>query len=222
MRIAIISDIHANYFYLEKIVDEINKRGIDQVYCLGDIIGYYDDPNACVELVKELCDGVVQGNHESYLLEEENYDLNKENSYKIKEHRLSLSSENLNYLKSLPKSLNVELDGKKLLFTHAKLGNNQAYIYSASDLDKKELDDLDYYFFGHTHLPFVTYHYGTCIINPGSVGQPRDYSQKPSFAILDIVKEEISIHKVSISNSLYIRRLKDKDYDKSVIDILIR
>src|SRR3989344_4001223 len=70
MRIALISDVHANLEALEAVLTDIKKEGVDKIYCLGDIVGYGPNPKECVALVRERCDIVVKGNHEVGLLDD--------------------------------------------------------------------------------------------------------------------------------------------------------
>ena len=64
MRIAILSDIHANLEALESALNYVSENAIDKIYCLGDIVGYGPNPNECVELIANKCDQVIMGNHD--------------------------------------------------------------------------------------------------------------------------------------------------------------
>ena len=68
MTIAIISDIHGNWEALSAVIEDVERRGIDSVYCLGDVVGYGPDPELCLGWVREHCPIVLLGNHEEALL----------------------------------------------------------------------------------------------------------------------------------------------------------
>ena len=222
MKIVVIADIHSNIFYFKEILKRIDEEKPDKVYCLGDLVGYYDDPNGVINLVREKGIISVKGNHEKYLLTEMNYDTENESIYRIREQLSLISKDNINYLKTLPDYIDLEIRGKKICLTHSLPNDTHTYLYNPENLQKKFLINFDYYFYGHTHLPLISYQYGVCVINPGSVGQPRDYTRKPSFSIVDFYNEKISIKKVKVSFDNYISMLKEQNYDKRVIDVLLR
>lgn len=221
MKIAIISDIHSNFFYFKKVILEIEKLNIDKIYCLGDMIGYYDEPNKVIELAMNKNIICIKGNHEKYLLGEIDYNNKNKDIYRIENQRRILSKQNLNFLKDLPDFVEEEISNKKFYLTHSLPSDTTSYIRSIHDLDNINLKNYDYYCFGHTHIPLISFHYGMCILNPGSIGQPRDYTQNPSFIIINIEKQRCELYKIDIEISSYIARLKKLNYPESLIKILI-
>lgn len=222
MKIAFISDIHSNYFYFKKVMLQIEKSNVDEIYCLGDMIGYYDKPDKVIELIINKNIKCIKGNHEKYLLGEIDYNKKNENIYRIENQRRTLSKENLNFLQSLPDSIEKKIDNKKFYLTHSLPNNTTSYIRSLHDLDSINSKIYDYYCFGHTHVPLISFHYGFCVLNPGSIGQPRDYTQKPSFIIVNTENQSCELYKVDIEISPYISQLKKMDYPEPLIRILIR
>ena len=222
MKIAFISDIHSNYFYFKKVMLQIEKSNVDEIYCLGDMIGYYDKPDKVTELIINKNIKCIKGNHEKYLLGEIGYNKKNENIYRIENQRRTLSKENLNFLQSLPDSIEKKIDNKKFYLTHSLPNNTTSYIRSIHDLDSINSKNYDYYCFGHTHIPLISFHYGLCVLNPGSIGQPRDYTQKPSFIIVNTENQSCELYKVDIGISSYINQLKKMDYPEPLIRILIR
>lgn len=67
MRIALISDLHANREALDAVFADIDRRGIETVYCLGDVVGYGPEPEYCVDVVRERCKLCLMGNHDEAL-----------------------------------------------------------------------------------------------------------------------------------------------------------
>ena len=222
MKVAFISDIHSNFFYLERVLQYIDELGADSVYCLGDLVGYYDNPNKVVDEIRNRGILCVKGNHDNYVLSEADYDSKKENVYQIKKHRKTLSDENLRFLQGLPSELDLVLAGKTFFMTHSLPGDPNTHVYDTKALDRKFTFNYDYYCYGHTHIPLHTYFYGTHVINPGSVGQPRDYTCKPSFAVLNIENDTCKLIKVQVDNLEYSDRLQQEGYAPSSIDVLNR
>ena len=222
MKIAVISDIHSNSFYLKEVLSAIKKQDVDEIYCLGDIIGCYDNPNEVIEIVRENNIKAVQGNHEEFLLKTLEYDKEKEHIYNIETQNQAITEENKLFLKSLPEFIELELENKKLFFSHNLNKDYSRYIYNTADIDKDFTKNYDYCFFGHTHIPLITSYYGTMLINPGSVGQPRDYSKQPSFVVLDLKTNQTSLCKMDINVKYYIESLENLDMDSSLINILKR
>ncbi|MDN5062712.1 metallophosphoesterase family protein [Aliarcobacter butzleri] len=222
MKIALISDIHSNLFYFEKVLHEIEKENVDDIYCLGDLVGYYDKPNEVIDLIKKKDIKCIKGNHDKYLLNELPYDLKKDEIYGIKQQRELLSNENFKFLRNLKDEIVLEINNKKIYMTHSFPNNCERYLYNLDNLNLEFLKEYDYYFFGHTHIPIITYHYGTCIVNPGSIGQPRDHTKQSSYAIVDFKLEEVKIKKVNHDIDVFTKELKNEQYAVQLIDILKR
>lgn len=187
MKILILSDIHGNLAALEAIHEKA-----DMVFCLGDIVNYGPYPKVCIERVKELTDKVVQGNHDNAI----GKDMDCGCSVKYKElsdagkifAKAALNESEKGFLGNLPLTIKTELGGKKFLFSHGSpSGNIYKYLRPAvSDTElENELKDVDadFVFIGHTHLPMVRKINGITVVNPGSVGQPRDGIPMASYAV---------------------------------------
>ena len=222
MIIALISDIHANYFYFEKVLAEIQHDKVDKIICLGDLIGYYDKPNEVIDLCKENSIECIQGNHEEYILGAIEYNRDKEYLYRIGKHKKILSDENKRFLKDLPKEITINYENLSIYCTHSLPGNCIKYLYNPNELKDEYILEYDYYCSGHTHIPYIQYKFGTCMINPGSIGQPRDYTVMPSYALIDLVNKEVKIKKLEVDVDVYIENLKKRDIPKELIDILKR
>jgi predicted phosphodiesterase len=205
MRRAILSDIHGNLEAFEAVRADIELQRLDEVVCLGDMIGYGPDPEAVIRGVRDLRCVTVRGNHEASLLSNTaRYRMNfqaRENSIKT-EHLLS--EESLSYCRNLPPSLH----SGNAWYVHG-YPPDSAFIYLFNQADSK-IEDLfstgpaSLYFVGHTHdLRLVSRQRGkvfrpplmrgrrdlekgnTYIINVGSVGQPRDGNNQAKYVIWD-------------------------------------
>lgn len=194
MRIAILSDIHANLDALERSLEEIERVGVDAIYCLGDVVGYNADPAPCVERVRAHCDGIVMGNHDAGVAQEEGLDvLPPDGQAAARHHRTRLSPDQIDFLSHLP----LKIQEANCTFVHASPDAPAAWKRLTSYPSARrqfEYFDTDVCFVGHTHVPTVmadrlgvfevrpNHRY---IVNVGSVGQPRDQNPKLSFGLFD-------------------------------------
>lgn len=222
MKIALISDIHGNWFYLQSVVQQLETDQVDLVYCLGDLVGYYDAPEAVVDWCMRNNIACVKGNHEKYLLNELTFDPQKEQYYRIQIHQAALNETHLSYLRNLPDSIEVTHEGRSFYLTHSKPADCESYAFDVDQLDRASLLSYDYYCFGHTHIPMIRYHYGTAVVNPGSIGQPRDFSRQPSYAVIDLSAETVSLKKLKVDYQSYCETLLEKRFDPKVVAVLQR
>lgn len=194
MKIAVISDIHSNRFALEKALATAEDHKVDEIYCLGDIVGYGPDPEICVELVRTNCVGVVYGNHDQAVVDP-SYAvyLPKDGQEAAAHNRKKLSEKQLFYLYSLPLSFKAH----DCTFVHASPNEPDKWLRLESVLqasDAFKAFDTSICFIGHTHIPgiianrmgsFKVKPGGRFIVNVGSIGQPRDGNSRLSMGIFD-------------------------------------
>ncbi len=218
MRVAIISDIHGNLEALTTTLRYLEKHDIDQILCIGDVIGYYPDPIACIELVHTHIAKTIAGNHDVTVITEDS-EFRKEMSWynPYAAHALSWTRKTLekdrkawNWLMSLPLSQIIEIAGKKIFLVHGSPDSPlEEYIYYEGRSDYRTRarmnkwlnnNNWDILLLGHTHVPFCfrSKKTGGIVLNPGSVGQPRDGDPRSAFAIIEIdethtTKPEIEI-----------------------------
>jgi putative phosphoesterase len=195
MKILVISDIHGNLAALDAV-----REKADMIFCLGDLVNYGPYPAGCIERIRELTDKVVRGNHDNAI----GRDMDCGCSVKYKElseegkifTKNILSAGEKDFLGNLPITLNIEVEGKKFLLSHGS-PNGDMYKYLRPDVTDKEMEselrdiDADIVFIGHTHLPMVREIHGITIVNPGSVGQPRDGIPMASYAVWEDGRVEI-------------------------------
>jgi len=208
MRYLILSDIHANRTALDTALDAARNRW-QRAVCLGDLVGYGPDPNEVIDRVREIGAMTIRGNHDKAVSGlEEGEDFNPIAQFAVQWSREHLSDENRKYLTNLPPGPKT-LDGFSYL--HGAFHDEDEYVFSpALAVDGLLNAPTPVSFFGHTHLqggfsfrddnvvvlhaqplpgkPFstITLEPGTkYLLNPGSVGQPRDGDPRAAFAIYD-------------------------------------
>ena len=204
MRTLIISDIHANLTALEAVLAEAGE--IDAVWCLGDIVGYGPDPNECVTKVRQLPNLLcILGNHDAAAMKQIDADtFNPEARNAIIWTRNQLSDESMTFLGELPEVIKAS---DEVTITH---GSPRHPVWEYLLDTHAATLNFDYFetplcFVGHTHLPVIysldednyLARLGVpeaeekiilperAIINPGSVGQPRDRDPRAAFGLYD-------------------------------------
>ena len=194
MRIAILSDVHSNFEALVQAVAFMDESRIDELYCLGDIIGYGASPNECVALIRERAVHCVLGNHDLAAVEPSHAEfLNAPGKIAALWTNKVLTRENAEFLSNLP----YTIENEQVTLVHASPAQPHQWQYILSLEDARP--QLEYFhtpicFVGHTHVPsvcgedlktFTLNKQLKFLINVGSVGQPRDGDPRSSFGILD-------------------------------------
>jgi diadenosine tetraphosphatase ApaH/serine/threonine PP2A family protein phosphatase len=209
--IAIISDIHSNLEALEAVLEDIRKREVEKIYCLGDIVGYGPNPRECIDLMKA-CSVVLMGNHdEAVLFGARDFNLRAEMAIEWTRKELlentpdkAVAQARWEFLKQLPE-LKEEGD---CLFVHGSPRKPlREYIFPRDVNDRRKISEIfsrirSLCFVGHTHVPGIftedmRYVHPSelyniymldsrkTLFNVGSVGQPRDGNSEACYVTFD-------------------------------------
>ena len=216
MRYAFISDIHANLEALEAVLDDTETQQIDEILCLGDIVGYGANPNECVDLVIKKCPVTLLGNHDAAaveLLSTQHFNIHAKIA--IEWTTKTLRQDITDTLTELPLKSSIE----QLTLVHATPYEPNMWYYITS-LEEAAFNfqffDTQICLVGHTHIPIIIVldnqkelyvHQDTAIrlndiegsrllINVGSVGQPRDRNPKSCYGIFDTETGEFTYRRV--------------------------
>ena len=219
MRICVFSDIHGNSEAFDKMIS--NETGKADTYIFaGDIWGYfYDQPGIIDRLIDTENLIAVKGNHDEYYLAGDRSTklLNKYGSSYLNE----ISDAQMSFMKKLPDHLDIMIDGKRFGIYH---GGNADFleqrIYPDTEIDETILSrKFDYLILGHTHYRMCRRIKDTMIINPGSLGQPRD-GHGFSYCILDTETGRIDFKSVDIDIDKLLSLSKKIDGEKDVYKYL--
>ena len=219
MNIAILADIHANSLALDAVYKDLELSKCEAILVLGDLVGYYYSPCYVVDKIKNdsRC-VVIKGNHEKLLLRaitDKNFADRCHQKYGsgLNVAMKTLSNDQLDWIKELPESKAVEIGGLKLGLYHGSERHIDEYIYP--DVFEKRLGRIapesDFLFFGHTHYPVVFPRNDCVIVNPGSVGQPRDIGSVASYVILNTENLSIVNKRLPFANKRLIEKAKELD-----------
>lgn len=191
-KIAIISDIHSNIAALKAVFTQIEKLNIDTVLCSGDIVGYHTFPNEVVEFLIEKDVISIGGNHDLDII---NKKFNPDKTPDIFEFTYNLlTTENLKWLTSLPKTKLINIEDKSFFICHGSPKSEEEYLFEDDKNSENYAKESEYDILisGHTHLPWIKEYNSTLFINSGSVGKPKNGSPKASFATVTIDNNVVS------------------------------
>ncbi len=197
MRIAIFSDVHANIQALEAVWDDIRRQDPDEIYCLGDLVGYGANPNEAIEFIRENEVPTVMGNYDNGVGFEldscgcvyNNPRLERLGELSIGWSRGHTSQPNKEFLRSLPEEIRLKNRAPNLLLVHGSPRSLHEYLPE----ERPEVTferiakaaECDVMLFGHTHVPYEKRVAETQFVNAGSVGRPKDGDARAGYVILD-------------------------------------
>ncbi len=236
MKYAIISDIHANLEALDTTLKQIDKLGADKIICLGDIVGYGANPNECVETIRERSIESIIGNHDAVACgktEPDNFNPVARDAALWT--RNSLTEENREFLSELDESKLID----DFLIVHGAISDTDHYIFTAYDalIEFNLMKKQSVCFFGHTHVrTYYTFQNDSStnhldyefkidvkakyLINPGSIGQPRDRDPRASFLVYDTEKRTVKFTRVEYDISTTQKKIIEAGLDRRLADRL--
>lgn len=189
MKFALISDVHANIIALQAVLKDIDGREVDAILSAGDVVGYYPYPVETIALFRERRIISIQGNHDRAVLNAGDINFNPMARSAVTWTADHIDDRSREFLRGLPRHLSIELDGVRVSMYHGAPFDDDYYLFEdEADESLLAMANCDLLVLGHTHVPFIRRHPGGIILNPGSVGQPRDGDPDPSYAIYDTVR----------------------------------
>jgi predicted phosphodiesterase len=244
MRYLILSDIHSNLEAFQACVQRATQASYDSVLCCGDIVGYGPNPVEAIDGVRGLNALTIRGNHDRVAAGlDEATQFNPNARRAVYWTRAVLSDSHREYLARLPVGpLNVSADAQMV---HGALTHEDDYIFTEADADENFLlAEKRITFFGHSHFPVAFWSDGgdscsqamsyefdefiavkcesgkSLLINPGSVGQPRDGDPRASFAIWDSDRGRIEFYRVEYDIKTTQEKMRAADLPTYLIDRL--
>ncbi|WP_094226600.1 metallophosphoesterase family protein [Methanolobus psychrotolerans] len=227
MKLLIISDIHGN----KEALDAVMTVPHDDVICLGDLVDYGPSPGECIDLLREQDIPTLRGNHDNAVA----FGMECGCGYEYKHLSLAtrdytvniLNDIQIDFLRKLPMNIERTENGKKLYFTHGS--PLSFYDYIKPDTPEETIMeyikgvDAEFIFIGHSHLPFVHKVEGVTLVNPGSVGQPRDGDVHASCAVFDTATLQIELIRVEYDMEMVFEKIrKNMPNSNELISILKR
>lgn len=195
MKLGILSDAHGNPHGLLKCLQFFEDEQVDQVYFLGDAVGYMPDWKGVFELLEKYNVICLLGNHEQMAINKELPNKNK--VYGITKKLKAENIKSLRKAENFSPSMSINILNKDILLVHgAPWQPLDGYVYPNSDMEGFKSVDADAVFMGHTHHPFIKNIQGKLIVNVGSCGLPRDIGNLVSCAIYDVSENACQIYRI--------------------------
>lgn len=240
MRALIISDIHGNSDALNAVISSYS--GWDYLWVLGDLVDYGPEPHVVVDIIRELRpDVVVMGNHDHAVAfntdcrcAPELHELSEYTRSKIS-YRL-LSRDQITWLSTIPRIYNGSYGDLRVYIVHGS-PRNPLYGYLKPTLPLSELRlsltpsitamspkpvDADVVITGHTHIPMDIKVDSIRVLNPGSVGQPRDGDPRASYMVVDLNDFRVELRRIKYDVSRVISKLRSLNLDVKYVTWLER
>jgi predicted phosphodiesterase len=242
MRYLVFSDIHGNLEALQSILAAVEKVSIDKFLFLGDLVGYGASPNEVIQEIQKLDPlYIIRGNHDKAVSDLESIEtFNPVAAAAIHWTRNNLTKDNISYLSQLqPGPLTVD---ENLSICHGSPADEDYYIFGEFDAAEAFMyTDAPVTFFGHTHLPFVYTEDDRMVkgnfitsktrkvklkseikylINPGSVGQPRDRNPDAAYAVFDSGENSVFFHRIVYDIKASQKKITEVDLPRSLADRL--
>ena len=202
MKLALLGDIHGNHLALQVVLTAVSSSGAGKLLVTGDLVGYYFAPLKVLEMLQPWSRYVVRGNHEDMLNSARSNPefLNQMDASYGTGLRIALeqlSEEQIDELCSLPHPLELMIDGCRILLCHGTPWDNNQYVYPDAQqtlLERCALQEFDLIVLGHTHFPMLHLVGRTQVVNPGSVGQPRNRKPGAQWALFDTATRSLEFH----------------------------
>ncbi|MFP3853431.1 MAG: metallophosphoesterase family protein [Anaerolineales bacterium] len=209
--IAIFGDIHANLPALDAVLSDMESLGLDDRYCLGDLVGYGTEPNAVISRIRELAIPTLMGNYDqgvgnssddcgcAYRTDEDKARGKKSIAWTNEQ----TYPDNKQYLRELPQEISFALGEYSVMLVHGSPRRVNEYLFEDRPDRSFErlLDDtgVDVLICGHTHIPYhKVLPSGRHVINAGSVGKPKDGNPRACYLVLSSVESELDARFVRV------------------------
>lgn len=186
MRLALLADVHANLPALQAVLKDVDAVGVDQIWVAGDLVGYNPWPNEVLQTLRERRVRAIRGNHDRAALTGDTSWFNELAADAIRWTRIVLTPASVGYLKSLEDRMRLSLPHGIIAMYHGSPRDDDEYVMPwAADEALVSLAQAHFVILGHTHVPMAfSSRYGI-LVNPGSVGQPRDRDPRAAWALLE-------------------------------------
>jgi putative phosphoesterase len=219
MRVALLSDIHANQDALMPVLESIKELGLNEIIISGDLVGYYYGTPEVLKLLSTFTVYFCKGNHENMLaksISSNSFEEEVKSTYgsSLIIAQAKLSDSQLEYLIGAPHPLHLNIGNRSLLVSHGSPWNIDEYIYPDADLsiiDRFLKYPEDIFILGNTHYPMRIQIESKLIINPGSVGQSRANFGYADWATLDLSNLESKFYSTKYSTTRLIQECESID-----------
>ena len=197
MRLALLADVHSNLPALQAVLKDVDAVGVDQIWVAGDLVGYNPWPNEVVQVLRDRRVRAIRGNHDRAVLRGDTSWFNELAAEAIRWTRITMAPGNVGYLDSLEDRVRFASPDGTVAVYHGSPRNDDEYVMPwAADEALVRMADARFVILGHTHVPMAfSSRYGI-LVNPGSVGQPRDRDPRAAWALLETASGGVETRRV--------------------------
>lgn len=204
MRFAFFSDVHSNHAALRNVLEDVSTQGINETYCLGDLVGYGPHPNEVIDTIRRLEIPTIMGNYDdgvgfergdcgcAYVTDQEKIDGQKSVNWTTKR----VTQGNKEFLQGLYENIKFTVDGCRFMLVHGSPRRMNEYLHKdrSDDSIVRAIagHEIDVLLCGHTHKQYHRLVSGVHVVNDGSVGKPKDGDPRACYAIVE-TGEKLSV-----------------------------
>ncbi|MCX9010986.1 MAG: metallophosphoesterase family protein [Candidatus Methanoperedens sp.] len=196
MLAGLIADVHSNAVALRAVLAKLDAAGVEKILHAGDIVGYNPYPDETVGLFKKKNILSILGNHDRALITGDTSGFNLYAAAALRWTRNIMQPGNVEYIRGLENVEHIDLEGTPIALVHGSPRDLDEYIYpDDAEPGFLSLVNSSVLVLGHTHVQFKREYPEGMIVNPGSVGQPRDGDPRAAFAVLDTESGEVKLQR---------------------------
>jgi len=204
MQLGVISDVHANIVALDAVLSDMPD--VDLVVCAGDVVGYNPWPGECVDRIRESSIPTIMGNHDRAVVTGEYPGFNDMAVAGV-EHALDrLSDDQIEWLATLEPEQRLVDDRVKMVHGHP---DDPDHYTRPEEFGPDLLEDEELLIMGHTHVQHHEIYDEGMVVNPGSVGQPRDRDHRAAYTLVDLEEWTVDERRVEYDTDAVIHEVVD-------------
>src|SRR6266705_3517786 len=197
MRLAVLSDVHSNLPALQAVLADVDRIAPDGIWVAGDLVGYNPWPNEVLEILRERHVRAIRGNHDRGAIGGDTSWFNELAAEGVRWTRIHLAPAGVGYLKDLEDRTRSTMPEGVVAMYHGSPRNDDEYVFPwTADEALVQKAGAPFVILGHTHLPMARSFRSGLLVNPGSVGQPRDSDPRAAWGLLDLTRRTFAIRRV--------------------------
>ena len=197
VRVAVLSDVHANLPALEAVLADVDRAAPAGTWVAGDLVGYNPWPNEVLQILRDRGVRAIRGNHDRAALTGDTSWFNELAAAAIRWTRIQLTPASVGYLTGLEDRTRIPMPEGLVAMYHGSPRDDDEYVFpGTADEGLVRLAGAPFVILGHTHLPMADRFRSGLLVNPGSVGQPRDGDPRAAWGILDLTRRAFALRRV--------------------------
>jgi len=204
MQLGVISDVHANIVAFDAVLSDMPE--VDLVVCAGDVVGYNPWPGECVDRIRDSSIPTIMGNHDRAVVTGEYPGFNDMAVAGVEHAREHLSDGQIEWLATLEPEQRLVEDRVKMVHGHP---DDPDHYTRPEEFSPDLLEDEDLLIMGHTHVQHHEIYDEGMVVNPGSVGQPRDRDHRAAYTVVDLDEWTVDERRVEYDTDAVIHEVVD-------------